>query len=141
MQPTRKINTVLTMLILASVAVNGIKASEPGVAGRRTLYSKVWEWKNYRAGRPQYIEHNMHRAGHPDQISSWAALPRTSTVQGYWVGGGAGFGHSLSPMADEGTWGWDKTGSNLIPRRVRLGFTNGKLYQGGMGSYETDHKK
>jgi hypothetical protein len=59
-------------------------------------------------------------------------------VIGYPVGGGAAFGKGHGPMLDEGTWGWDSTGTTLLPRSVWLGFSHRQRYQGGTGSYATD---
>ena len=39
---------------------------------------------------------------------------------------------------DEGTWGWDETGSSHFRRRVILGWSQGRKYQGGTGAYRTD---
>ena len=39
---------------------------------------------------------------------------------------------------DDGTWGWDETGCHLFRRRVILGWSHGRKYQGGTGAYLTD---
>ena len=141
MNYSRKIVPALMFLIFTLGCALASRADESAGPEHRTLYSKIWEWKNYRAGKPRYIEHSMHRAGHSDQLSNRAALPKAGSVQGYWVGGGAAFGHGHVPMADEGTWGWDKTGTSFLPRSLRLGYSRGRLFQGGTGKYQTDHVK
>lgn len=126
---------------MAAVSILWISSpliSEEHETHRRKLYVKFYEWTEYKARKPQQIPHTMHRAGHPDQLSSKAAYAKPFSVIGYPVGGGAAFGKGQGPMLDEGTWGWDSTGTSLLPRSVWLGFSHGLKYQGGTGSYATD---
>ncbi|MFM7131754.1 MAG: hypothetical protein ACKO0V_20580 [bacterium] len=141
MRPLKYTPAGLALCLSIVILTPPVQAEEPAGAEKRTVYSKIWEWKNYRAGKPRYIEHSMHRAGHPDELSPRAALPKPFSVQGYWVGGGASFGHGHAPTAEEGTWGWDKTGTSFLPRSLRQGYSHGRLFQGGMGAYATDHEK
>lgn len=39
---------------------------------------------------------------------------------------------------NQGTWGWDETGGLHLRRRVILGWSQGRRYQGGTGAYRTD---
>ena len=59
---------------------------------------------------------------------------------GYYVGGGLLIGHGQGEcrQRDEGTWGWDETGGSHFRRRVILGWSHGRKYQGGTGAYRTD---
>ena len=81
------------------------------------------------------------RAGNPRSFSKYASLTYDSRYKGYFVGGGVPTGrryHRGEPRAlDEGTWGVD-----YAPRysRVASNWSHGKLYQGGVGQYEPDHK-
>jgi len=68
----------------------------------------------------------------------WAIPSDTGSYVGYPVGGGAWLRkHAEPPYPQEGTWGWDYRGKLLL-RRVMLGWSHGRLYQGGSGAYRTD---
>lgn len=116
-----------------------IRSGEHESAPHRA-YGRIWEWTRYRQKTPQKIEHTMHRAGHPNQVSRRAALPKPGSIQGYPVGGGEPFGHGFAPSPADGTWGWDATGTNLLPRSFRLGYGYGRKRQGGTGAYATDRE-
>jgi len=81
------------------------------------------------------------RAGNPKSISKRASLTYGDRYGAYYVGGGvlAGrpnkFGESRA--SHEGTLGVD-----YAPRysRVASNWSHGRLYQGGVGQYEPDHK-
>jgi hypothetical protein len=62
----------------------------------------------------------------------------TSGGIGSYIGGGVSLGRGDPRRRDEGTWGWDETGSHLLRRRAILGWTHGRRYQGGTGAYRTD---
>lgn len=79
------------------------------------------------------------RAGCPQSIAWWAQPSNSQHYGGYYVGGGA-LCHGEGRCADEGTWGWDYLGV-LFTKHVRLGWSHGRLYQGGAGAYETDGPK
>ncbi len=124
--------------IIAVMFISSPLHSDDHETHHRRLYHKLYEWKEYKPFKPQQIPHTMHRAGHPDQISSRASNAKPGSVIGYPVGGGAAFGKGHGPSLDEGTWGWDSTGTTLLPRSVWLGFSHRQRYQGGTGSYATD---
>ena len=44
---------------------------------------------------------------------------------------------AVNAAAEDGTWGRDYQG-HLIPRHVGLGWSHGRRYQGGTGSYDPD---
>lgn len=83
------------------------------------------------------------RAGCPLLVSKHAATSYHDKYQGYYVGGGvpAGrfpFGSRDEPRcANEGTWGMDYA---PIYSRVVSTWSHGRLFQGGIGQYEPDHK-
>lgn len=88
---------------------------------------------------PIYSSPDAHeRVGWPQQVRKWAIPSDTGSYVGYQVGGG-GFFHRCSdpPYPNEGTWGWDYRG-RLLPRKIILGWSHGRLYQGGSGAYRTD---
>jgi hypothetical protein len=86
-------------------------------------------------GKPRCIEHTHDRAGHPLEIAPHAVLSNEPTGLGYQVGGGSTC-HGDPRFRDDGTWGWDDGG--CLPRRVLLGWSHGRRYQGGTGSYNPD---
>jgi hypothetical protein len=131
-------NVMKFMAAFSILMVSSPLHSDDHETHHRRLYHKLYEWKEYKPFKPQQIPHTMHRAGHPDQISSRASNAKPGSVIGYPVGGGVAFGKGHGPMLDEGTWGWDSTGTTLLPRSVWLGFSHRKKYQGGTGSYATD---
>jgi hypothetical protein len=47
-------------------------------------------------------------------------------------------GRGVGRRRDDGTWGWDETGSQHFRRRTILGWSGGRKYQGGTGAYRTD---
>lgn len=126
------------MAIIAVMFISSPLHSDDHETHHRRLYHKLYEWTEYKPSKPQQIPHTMHRAGHSDQISSSASNAKPGSVMGYPVGGGAAFGKRHGPSLDEGTWGWDSTGTTLLPRSVWLGFSHRQRYQGGTGSYATD---
>jgi hypothetical protein len=91
-------------------------------------------------GKPRFIPHTDERAGCPRALSGHAEPSVTSGGIGYHVGGGVCLGHGPGHgrYPDEGTWGWDDTGFHLFRRRVVLGWSHGRKYQGGTGAYWTD---
>ena len=132
-------SSICKMACLVSVfGLISTSNSEEEVNLRPKLYQKVYEWTTYKPRRLQQIPHTMQRAGHSDQISPRAALPKPGSVKGYPVGGGMAFGQGHGPTLDEGTWGWDSTGTSWLPRSTWLGFGHGRKSQGSTGSYATD---
>lgn len=65
------------------------------------------------------------------------AIPSNTAHYGYYrIGGGVPiFGDG--PSLDEGTFGWDYSGI-LFNKRVALGWTHGRKYQGGTLGYKPD---
>lgn len=82
---------------------------------------------------------NFENTGHPERIAPWAVPARTGPYYGYYVGGGAkpSKGECRYPAA-EGTWGWDYVGG-ILPRRVALLWSHGRLYQDGQGRYKNTY--
>jgi hypothetical protein len=84
-------------------------------------------------------DHTMARAGFPLCISPLAEPSYDEKYNGYYVGGGVAFNHGCPPRwPKEGTFGWDYDGYGLCSHRVILGWSRGRLYQGGYGAYETE---
>jgi hypothetical protein len=111
------------LLVLGAVAVRA-HAADLGCDCRPTRRADV---------------HPHVRAGCPQSIAWWAQPSNSAHYGGYYVGGGA-LCHGDGRCADEGTWGWDYLGA-LFTKHVRLGWSHGRLYQGGAGAYETDGPK
>lgn len=76
------------------------------------------------------------RAGCPQTIGRLAIPSNTRNYLGYYVGGGSAGPHAEARATSEGTWGWDY-GGILFPKRVALGWSHGRRYQGGTGAYRT----
>jgi hypothetical protein len=87
-------------------------------------------------GCPRAIDHTHERAGFPLLLSPCAKPANTPAYVGYYVGGGTGCMGSPRRVED-GTWGRDYQG-HWIPRHVMLQWSHGRLYQGGIGAYESD---
>ena len=84
---------------------------------------------------------NHARAGCPLLLFKRAAFTYDDKYKGYYVGGGVPNGlrkcRGELRYCDEGTWGVD-----YVPwySRVASSWSHGRLYQGGTGQYEPDHK-
>jgi hypothetical protein len=89
-------------------------------------------------GKPRAIPHTDERAGYPRELAGHLEQSATCGGIGYHVGGGVRCGHGEGRTAQDGTWGWDETGHSRFRRRVILGWSGGRLYQGGTGAYRTD---
>jgi hypothetical protein len=89
-------------------------------------------------GKPRSIAHTDERAGYPRCLSGHLEPSTTPGGIGSYVGGGVPLGHGQPRRCDEGTWGWDETGCHLLRHRNILGWSHGRKYQGGTGSYATD---
>jgi len=87
-------------------------------------------------GCPRAIAHTHARAGDPLCISSHARPTYTPSYVSYYVGGGSAC-LGCARRGEDGTWGRDYQGI-FIPRNVGLGWSYGRLYQGGTGYYESD---
>ena len=81
------------------------------------------------------------RCNNFQEVAPWARPTYGKKYVGYYVGGGRkpkshrypGEGRNLT----EGTWGMDY---EPWYSRVQLQWTHGRLYQGGVGQYEQNHK-
>jgi hypothetical protein len=89
-------------------------------------------------GKPRDIPHTDERAGFPRELAHHLEQSATCGGIGYYVGGGVKWGHGEGRTVHDGTWGWDETGHIRFRRRVILGWSGGRKYQGGTGAYRTD---
>jgi hypothetical protein len=89
-------------------------------------------------GKARHIAHTDERAGYPRALSGHLVPSATRNGIGYCVGGGVAYGRGRGRGRDDGAWGWDETGYPRHRRRVILGWSQGRLYQGGTGAYATD---
>jgi hypothetical protein len=89
-------------------------------------------------GKPRLIPHTDESAGYPRALARHIEPSATPGGIGYYVGGGVTLGHGENRSRDEGTWGWDETGGHRFRRRVILGWSGGRKYQGGTGAYRVD---
>lgn len=89
-------------------------------------------------GKPREMPHTDERAGLPRDLAGHVEQSATAGGIGYYVGGGVKLGHGEGRTVFDGTWGWDETGHRLFRRRVILGWSGGRKYQGGTGAYRTD---
>jgi hypothetical protein len=76
------------------------------------------------------------RAGCAMLVRSRAIPSNTRHYGGYYVGGGLSI-KGDGPFLNEGTFGWDYFGI-LFTKRIDLGWSHGRHYQGGTGAYRTD---
>ena len=80
--------------------------------------------------------HTEKQAGYPGCVSPVSMVSYNEHYSGGYVGGGSAHGGS-APCPHQGTWGWDYSPF----RSTFLGWSNGRRYQGGTGSYATDGPK
>jgi hypothetical protein len=126
------IRNAWTALLVATLAV---LASDRGVEAG--LFHHHREEGTPEPGPPRYFPHTHQRAGYPTEISCMAGPTNTPSYGGYWVGGGTAHGGCGRGPA-VGTWGRDYTGT-FLPRNVFLGWSYGRRYQGGTGSYGSEY--
>ena len=79
----------------------------------------------------------VHRAGNPMKIASYAESEKQCAYTGYFVGGGAPTRKNLARCRNEGTWGWDYVGE-YFTRIVGLGWRHPPRAQGRTGTYAPD---
>lgn len=102
-----------------------------------------WNWTDQRSLDQCQRDARLARAGHPLSISKRAATTYNQKYEGYYVGGGvppARFknrSRGEPRYRDEGTWGMDYS---PFFTRVAANWSHGRLFQGGIGQYEPDHK-
>jgi hypothetical protein len=132
----------LAVLVLVLVAGVACRAEDP--PRRFHLLARYHQKKvgTPPPGKPRSIPHTDERAGYPWALAGHLEPSTTSGGIGYYVGGGVPIGHALGQgerrRPDEGTWGWDETGSSHFRHRMILGWSHGRNYQGGTGAYRTD---
>jgi hypothetical protein len=119
----------LTLIIGGLAGVTGHRMAEAGVFFHHHEGTPP-------PGCPRYIEHSYPRAGYPYLVSPCARPAITPAFVGYYVGGGAAC-LGCPRRVEEGTWAFDYRG-HWIPRHIGLGWSHGRLYQGGIGAYEPD---
>jgi hypothetical protein len=135
----------LLRTIAAIVGVtSGIAVRAEDPPKRFHLFARHYEKKEGTPppGPPRTIDDTDERAGYPRELSNHIEPSSTPGGIGYYVGGGVPLAHAHGQSAcrrpDEGTWGWDETGTTHFRRRVILGWYHGRRYQGGTGAYRTD---
>jgi hypothetical protein len=128
------------MVAAVAVLASGAAAHEGAACGRcRQTHPIHGERPAPEPGRPRPIPHTDERAGWPRELAGHVQPSVTPGGIGYDVGGDVpAFGHGHHRRPTEGTWGWDETGHPWKRRRVILGWSRGRLFQGGTGRYATD---
>ena len=95
-------------------------------------------------GKPRCIPHTDERAGYPRALDDHLEPTSTPGGIGYYVGGGVPVGHrhayadGACRRRDEGTWGWDETGSVSFPQPRDPGLVAWPQVPGRHGRYRTD---
>jgi hypothetical protein len=89
-------------------------------------------------GQARCIPHTDASTGYPRSLYGHLEPSATPGGIGYYVGGGVCLGHGQGRRRVDGTWGWDETGGQHLRRRIILGWSGGRKYQGGTGAYRTD---
>jgi hypothetical protein len=130
--------SVQAIVVLSILAAGGdVRAQDP-VSQCRCLWHRLYRQGTPPPGKPRFIPHTDERAGYPRALANHIEPSVTPGGIGYYVGGGVALGHGHSRQRDDGTWGWDETGGQRFRRRVILGWSHGRKYQGGTGAYRTD---
>jgi hypothetical protein len=136
--------SVLRAILAGQVLASGITAYAEDPPRGFHLFARHHQKKEGTPppGKPRCIPNTAERAGYPQALADRLEPSVTPGGIGYYVGGGVPFGHSHGGgeyrRRDEGTWGWDETGGSHFRRRVILGWSQGRRYQGGTGAYRTD---
>ncbi len=131
------------MVVLTTVLASLAFGPRPALAGRHQHCAHcgqgTYAEKMLAPGKPRSIPHTDERAGWPRELSAHAEPSITPGGIGYYVGGDTPFfGHGHTRRRNQGTWGWDETGHSWTRHRVILGWSRGRLDQGGTGQYATD---
>ncbi|MBW3596724.1 MAG: hypothetical protein KY475_05550 [Planctomycetes bacterium] len=87
--------------------------------------------------RGRYAMDDQVRAGYPDTLSRWAVRSVTPAYSAGWVGGGTLLPGQPRYIHADGVWGFDYDGW-LLNRRIWLGWSHGRRYQGGRGAYDSE---
>jgi len=125
-------------VVLLVLAADGVARAQDRSSQRPHLFHRLHKEGTPPPGKPRLILHTDERAGYPRALAGHLEPSATPGGIGYYVGGGVALGHGEPRRRDEGTWGWDETGGEHLRRRVILGWSHGRLYQGGTGAYRTD---
>jgi hypothetical protein len=87
--------------------------------------------------RGRYALDDQVRAGHPEMVSRWAIPSVTPAYSAGWVGGSTLLRGQPRHIHSDGVWGFDYDGW-LLNRRIWLGWSHGRRYQGGAGAYDSE---
>jgi hypothetical protein len=128
----------LGTLVVSIVTAGGVARAQDAAADCPCLWHRLHREGTPPPGKPRFIPHTNERAGDPRGLAKHLEPSATPGGIGYYVGGGLVRGHGLGRERDLGTWGWDETGGQRLRRRVILGWSRGRKYQGGTGAYRTD---
>jgi hypothetical protein len=140
--PTRLLRTGLAASGLAMLCTS-LLSTAPARAQEQAAPCPCFWHRHHKQGtrppgKPRWIPHTEERAGYPRELARHLESSVTAGGIGYYVGGGAHHGRAEPRYRDEGTWGWDETGCRMLRRCNILGWSHGRRYQGGTGSYATD---
>jgi len=129
------LRAALTVLVLAA---GGLARAQDESPRRHWFSLNLHDEGTPPPGYPRFIPHTDERAGDPRALAGHIEPSTTPGGIGYYVGGGVALGHGEPRRRDQGTWGWDETGGRHLRRRIILGWSQGRKYQGGTGAYRTD---
>jgi hypothetical protein len=127
----------VTLVLLMLAAGGSTRAHDPALQCP-CLWHRLHREGTPPPGKPRFIPHSDERAGYPRALAKHIEPSVTPGGIGYYVGGGVALGHGQGRRRDDGTWGWDETGGERHRRRVILGWSQGRKYQGGTGAYRVD---
>jgi hypothetical protein len=99
-------------------------------------FSRAGEHSHGHEKSTKATPHTFRQAGYPQCVSPVSMVSYNEHYSGGYVGGGKAHGGN-GPCPHQGTWGWDYTPF----RSTFLGWSQGRRYQGGTGSYTTDGPK
>ncbi len=112
------------------------------ISNRSARADDRWHWhKHTHVKSTEATPHTMKQAGYPQDVSMIAMQSYNQHYNGGLIGGGKGGHGGHSPTLNEGTWGWDYNLFRPASSRIFLGWSHGRRYQGGSGSYATDGPK
>ncbi len=137
-RPPMRPSVLRATLVVSIIAAADIARAQDPAAECPCLWHRLHREGTPPPGKPRFIPHTDERAGYPRALARHIEPSVTPGGIGYYVGGGVALGHGHSRRRDQGTWGWDETGGHRFRRRVILGWSQGRKYQGGTGAYRTD---
>lgn len=141
LRPPMRPSVLRATLVVSIITTADIARAKDPAAECPCLWHRLHREETPPPGEPRFIPHTDERAGSPRALARHVEPSVTPGGIGYYVGGGVALGHGLSRRRDLGTWGWDETGGHRFRRRVILGWSQGRKYQGGtvltasMGTY------